>query len=99
MNSNSHTPLAAKLLIASLLQAILYTGLWLWDEYVASYITLIFPVMMLVILLLTTIADWIEPSRIPKWYYVLMILSIIIPVVVGAVFYWIYEGKIDWIMN
>ncbi len=85
--------------IIILSQAVIYLSIWLWDEYVASYITLIFPAMILVILILGLIADWIEPSRIPGWYYKIMIISIIIPVVIGVVFYYINDGRIGWLMK
>lgn len=85
-----------QLVIAGLIQGVIYCGIWLWNEYVASYITIIFPVMIALILILSAIADWIEPSRIPKWYYALMIISIVIPILVGALFYMMYGGKIEW---
>ncbi|MEP6796205.1 MAG: hypothetical protein ABJB16_17895 [Saprospiraceae bacterium] len=87
------------LLIIILVQAVTYLSIWLWNEYVASYITLIFPTMIFIILFLALIADWIEPSRIPGWYYKVMIISIIIPVIVGAIFYYINDGHIGWLMK
>lgn len=78
-------------------QAVIYLSLWLWNEYVASYISLIFPIMIFIILILALIADWIEPSRIPGWYYKVMIISIIIPIIIGAVFYYINNGQIGWL--
>ena len=75
-------------------QAVIYFSVWLWNEYVAIYLTLIFPAMLLVILILSKIADWIEPSRIPGWYYKLMVVSILIPLLVGIIFYYINGGKI-----
>ena len=83
--------------IIILVQAVIYLSLWLWNEYVASYITLIFPSIILVVLILAKIADWIEPSRIPGWYYLLMLISIVIPVFIGVVFYLINSGKIGWL--
>jgi len=85
------------LLIVTLLQSVIYSGLWLWNEYVATYLTLIFPGMILVILVIGTIADLIEPSRIPRWYYLLMIISIVTPLVIGWLFYYLYEGRLDWL--
>ena len=85
------------LAIILLLQAVIYSGLWLWNEYVAVYLTLIFPGMILVILIIAGIADLIEPSRIPGWYYGLMIVSIVTPLLIGAVFYYMYEGRLDWL--
>lgn len=86
------------LAIILLLQAVVYSGLWLWNEYVAVYLTLIFPGMILVILIIAAIADLIEPSRIPGWYYGLMIVSIITPLMIGALFYYLYEGRLDWLV-
>jgi hypothetical protein len=86
------------LLIVTLLQAVIYSGLWLWNEYVATILTIIFPGMILVILIIGTIADLIEPSRIPRWYYGLMIISIVMPLVIGGVFYYLYRGRFDWLM-
>jgi hypothetical protein len=85
------------LAIILLLQAVIYSGLWLWNEYVAVYLTLIFPGVILVILIIAGIADLIEPSRIPGWYYGLMIVSIVTPLLIGAVFYYLYEGRLDWL--
>ncbi len=90
--------LRTNLLIVILLQAVLYSGLWLWDEYVASYFTLILPGIILAILLLSTISDFIEPSRIPGWYYWIMFVSILTPLIVGALFYSLYGGQLDWLV-
>ena len=90
----SHTTLAIILVLG---QAVLYSAFWLWNEYIATLFTLIFPAVILVILVLSTIADWIEPSRISKWYYIYMIISIITPLVIGAIFYSIYSGQLDWL--
>ena len=47
MSSNVDSTVRNRLVIVILLEAVLYCVLWLWDEYVASYITLVFPVMIL----------------------------------------------------
>ena len=95
---NSHkTETRANLMIILLGQAVIYTSLWLWNEYVASYLTLIFPAVILFILIIAIIADLIEPSRIPAWYYGLMLISIITPLVIGAVFYYINDGRLEWL--
>ena len=95
---NSHkTETRANLLIILLGQAVVYTSLWLWNEYVASYLTLIFPAVILFVLILATIADLIEPSRIPGWYYGLMLISIVTPIAIGAVFYYINGGAPQWL--
>jgi hypothetical protein len=82
--------------IILLVEAVIYLSLWLWNEYVASYISIILPSVILVLLILARIADWIEPSRLPSWYYRLMLFSILVPLVVGLVFYWIIGGRLEW---
>jgi len=92
---SSHVP--TNLLIVALAQCVIFTAAWIWNEYVATYATIILPGVMLVILLLSLIADWIEPSRIPKWYYAIMVITILIPVVIGMFFMYIYHGKLSWL--
>lgn len=89
--------LYVNLAIMSLAFAVACAAIWLWDEYVASYFTIIFPGISLAILLIAGIADWIEPSRIPRWYYGLMVIAILIPLLVGALFYYIYQGRLEWL--
>lgn len=97
MNKADSSQTRINFAIIFLLQAVIYSGLWLWNEYVAVYLTLIFPGMILIILIIAGIADLIEPSRIPGWYYGLMIVSIITPLMIGAIFYYLYEGRLDWL--
>lgn len=97
MKSASRGDTHLNLIIIALMQAILYTGIWMWDEYVASYLTLVFPAVILFVLIIAFIADLIEPSRIPGWYYGLMIISILIPIFIGAVFYYFNEGVFAWL--
>ncbi len=80
-----------------LLQLIFYGLFWLLDEFVASYICLIFPVIIAVILFISWIADLIEPARIGRKYYYVMFISVIAPILVGAFFYYIYGGDIGWL--
>jgi hypothetical protein len=96
MKSETRSETHTNLIIVVLLQAIVYSGIWLWNEYVASYLTLIFPGIIFVVLLIAAVADLIEPSRIPKWYYGLMIVSILTPLAIGGLFYYMYEGRLDW---
>lgn len=80
-----------------LLQVAAYAALWLWDEFVASYVCLILPVVIAAILLISWIADLIEPARIGRKYFIGMLLSVIAPLLVTAFFYYIYGGQIAWL--
>lgn len=96
MSSKDSTPLSSKLLIVVLAESIGFSALWLWNEYVATYSTVILSGVMLVILLFSLIADLIEKSRIPKWYYYILVISIVIPLVIGMFFVYIYGGRLEW---
>jgi hypothetical protein len=94
MNSKDSTPVRSNMLIVALAECVVFCAVWLWNEYVATYATIILPGVMAVILLLSLIAEFIEPSRIPKWYYYIMVISILIPLVVGMFFMYIYGGNL-----
>jgi len=96
MSSKDSKPLHSKLLIVVLAESIVFTALWLWNEYVATYSTIILVGIMFVILLFSLVADLIEKSRIPKWYYYVLVISIVIPLVVGMFFVYIYGGNLSW---
>ena len=97
MKTQDKAQVRTNLWIVALAECVVFTMVWLWNEYVATYATLILPGVMFVILLLSVIADWIEPSRIPRWYYYVMIMSVIIPLLIGALFLYIYQGNFDWL--
>lgn len=82
-----------------LIEIILYSFLWMWNEYVASYICLIFPVIIAVILLISWIADLLDPARIGPKYYLVMIVSVIAPIAVSAFFYFISGGELAWMQE
>ena len=90
-------PMKLSIVEIVLMQIIGYALLWLWDDYVASYLTIVVPVLILVILLISLIVEWIEPSRIPRRYFVIMGISVLVPIVTGAVFYLINGGQLEWL--
>src|SRR6478736_9016569 len=96
MNSKDSTPLSYKMLIVVLVVSIIFTALWLWNQYVATFSTIILAGVMLVILIFSLVADLIEKSRIPKWYYYVLVISIVVPLVVGLFFVYIHGGELEW---
>jgi len=81
-----------------LFQIILYSALWLYDDYVATFMCITIPVIILVILAVSLMAEIFEPSRISRKYFWIMAISIITPVIVGIGFYVMYDGKLDWMI-
>jgi len=61
-----------------LIQFIIYSVLWLWDEYIASLLTLVFTAITIFILAISLMAEFIEPSKVPRWYFYSMVVSIIV---------------------
>ena len=78
-----------------LAQVVIYLILWLLDDYVATILSMSFIGIFFSIWLLSHIVEWIEPSKVPKWYFRYMLVSAIAPTIVGFVFIWIY-GVPDW---
>ncbi|MBL7818736.1 MAG: hypothetical protein JNL70_27300 [Saprospiraceae bacterium] len=79
-----------------LIEAILYIALWLWNEYVATILTLSFSAIALFILVISLISELIERSKVPRWYFSYMLISILTPLVIGAFFYVLNKGDFGW---
>lgn len=79
-----------------LVQFIFYTIMWLWNDYLATLMTLIFPPICFVILIVSLIADQLERSNVPKWYYSTMIISILVPIIAAIVFVGFVGFDFDW---
>ena len=80
-----------------LFQIILYMGLWIASEYVASLVTVTLVPIFIGILVVSVISEMIERSKVPKKYFQFLIFSIIIPIIIGLFFLTIYEGQLDWL--
>ena len=79
-----------------LVEAIVYLLLWMWNDYVATILTLSFTAIALFILLVSLVAELIERSKVPRWYFGLMVISVITPLIVGAFFMVLKKGGLDW---
>ena len=79
-----------------LVEAIVYLLLWMWNDYVATILTLSFTAIALFILLVSLVAELIERSKVPRWYFGLMVISVITPLIVGVFFMVLKKGGLDW---
>jgi len=84
------------LLEAFLIQVVLYAILWLASDYTATLVTILLPVIFFCLLLLAVVAELIQRSKVQKWYYWFMILSIIAPILTAAIFVFILGVDFDW---
>jgi hypothetical protein len=78
------------------IQAICYLLMWLWNDFVASVITVSFTVIALFVLIISLIAELLERSKVPCWYFYVMFLSFLTPLSIGAFFWVIKQGVFDW---
>lgn len=79
-----------------LIEAVIYIILWLWNEYIATIMTLSFAAIAFFILAVSLISEIIERSKVPRWYFTYMIISIVTPLVIGAFFYILNKGSFAW---
>jgi uncharacterized membrane protein YwzB len=81
-----------------MLQTIFYLLLWLWNDYVATILSLTFAAIAFFVLIVSGIAEWIEKSKISKIYFLAMLISIVTPFVVGSFFMLLRKGSLDWMV-
>lgn len=79
-----------------LIEVLLYLFCWLLNDYLASMISLIFGTLFLAILLITLLVEVIERSRVPRWYFYFMLISVIAPILAAGIYLSITKG-VDWI--
>ncbi len=82
-----------------LIQLCLYVLVWIVNEYVAFLLLIIIPIISIAILLLSFVFQLVEPARIPKSYYGYMIATIIAPLIVGAIFFYINGFEQEWMLE
>jgi bacteriorhodopsin len=78
-----------------LIQVFLYMVCWLLNDYLATMVSLIFGTMFFAILLVSLVVEVVERSRVPRWYFVFMLISVIAPLVSAGIYLSITQG-LDW---
>ena len=77
------------------MQTILYSIIWLSNEYLATLLTCAMVPIFLGITFISWLSDRVEASRVGGKYYLGMMVSIVIPLLVAAFFVWVYDGVIN----
>ena len=78
-----------------LLEFVLFLGLWLYDDYLGTLMTSIIAPIGLLLVIIAIIAERLEPSRVPRWYFVLMFNSFLAPIA-AAIVYMVILGGVEW---
>jgi MFS family permease len=69
----------------------------MWNDYVATILSLCFGAIAFLVLLLALVAELFERSRVPRFFFYAMSLSAIAPALVSILFVvFIKHGNLDW---
>lgn len=85
-----------KLIAIALGQAIFYTAIWLVNDYIGLIICLSIALISFAIAIISWISDRLEYANVAKWYYPLMAMSVLIPLLVSGIFWYFKGGHMDW---
>lgn len=78
-----------------LVEVIIYFLLWLFNDYLATLLSVALGGIFLAILIISLIVEWIERSKVPIWYYQFMVASILAPLLT-AIIYLLFAGGVSW---
>lgn len=77
-----------------LFEVIVWLGLWLLSDYVATLLTLTVGAIVLAVLVIALLAEWVESSKVPRRYFNIMGLSLLAIVVAAGIYVVIFQGKL-----
>jgi hypothetical protein len=80
-----------------LIEFILFSLLWLWDDYIASMLTIVFSFIFFFILVISLLVELVERSKVPKWYFTFMAVSIFAPITAAFVFIFFIGADFEWL--
>lgn len=80
-----------------LLEVIVWLGLWLLSDYLATLLTLVLSAIVSAVLLIALMAEVIERSKVPRRYFYVMLLSIAAPLVAAVLYMIIFGGKLEFL--
>lgn len=83
------------LLEISLLELVVFLLLWVIDEYTASLLCVIIPVICFGVLVVALIAEWIEPSKVPRLFFTTLAVSIVVPILTFVIYFLVF-GSLGW---
>lgn len=67
-----------------------YLLLWLWNEQVALILSAIISGVALIVLIVSTMVELVEPSKVSKSFFIFMIISIFVPLMTGGGYYLLF---------
>ena len=73
-----------------------YLLIWIANDYMGAMLSLIFGSIFLIILLTSLIVELVEKSKVPRWYYTFMGLSVLAPIM-AAILYSLINKGMEWL--
>ena len=64
-----------------LAELILYVGVFVWNDHVGFLLCTILGSITLVLLVISYVVELIERSKVPPWYFLLMWISLVAPLI------------------
>lgn len=80
-----------------LITTLLFLGLWLWDDYVASLLSLSLFLIVVGILAIASISEWLEPSRVPRQFFFSLLAFLAANALVAAGYVFLFDGQFYWL--
>ena len=68
----------------------------MWDDYIATLISATFAVIAFCILIVSLIAELLERSKVPTWYFWGMAISVVAPILTAILFVSLMGGELVW---
>lgn len=63
-------------------QLIFYLSLLLYDDQIGKVVAVAVFVLALVVGTLSFVVEWIQPSKVSRWYFELVVISVLAPLLV-----------------
>jgi len=79
-----------------LVESIIFTLLWIWDDYVAIILTVSITGILFAILLISLAAEKIERSNVPRKYFGWMFWALFPPIIIAFIYSYFIEGQFTW---
>ncbi len=80
-----------------LLEVAIWLGLWLLSDYMAALLTLIISAIVFAVLAIALVSEAIERSKVPRWYFWVMGLSVVAPVAAALLYLLIFGGEFSFL--
>jgi len=69
-----------------LIQFIAWFGLWIYDAFMGKLLTSIVGAIVFAVLVIARISEAIEPTKVPKRYFHIMLISFLAPLLAATLF-------------